>query len=212
MKNGLQILLGFQSSPKVQPVIYNLPEEKLIFLPRDAIKDETSFRAHYSVVETSFGTVFYRHFGSNRINGKISENVTEIEPVCKADADFLHLPAPRSKEENDFWLDLAGPQFKDYRNLWLAITDAETEGTWLNEVGAELQWTNWANFEEDKSAHNYWAIKTPNRGPDGNTQNSAVMALSNDGNRKLAGTWIDVPNSGHWDNHIICTYVIYHDK
>lgn len=110
MKNGLQILLGFQSSPKVQPVIYNLPEEKLIFLPRDAIKDETSFRAHYSVVETSFGTVFYRHFGSNRINGKISENVTEIEPVCKADADFLHLPAPRSKEENDFWLDLAGPQ------------------------------------------------------------------------------------------------------
>merc|ERR1719447_2359138 len=74
---------------------------------------------------------FYRHFGSNRINGKISENVTAIKPVCEADADFLHLPAPRSKEENDFWLNLAGPQFKDYRNLWLAITDAETEGTWL---------------------------------------------------------------------------------
>lgn len=109
-KNGLKILLGFQSSPKVQPVLYNLPEEKLNLLPQNAIKDETSFRAHYSVVETSFGTVFYRHFGSNRINGKISENVTEIEPVCKADADFLHLPAPRSKEENDFWLDLAGPQ------------------------------------------------------------------------------------------------------
>ena len=109
-KNGLKILLGLQSSPKVQPELYNLPEEKLTLLPRNAIKDETSFRAHYLVVETSFGTVFYRHFGSNRINGKISENVTEIEPVCKADADFLHLPAPRSKEENDFWLDLAGPQ------------------------------------------------------------------------------------------------------
>ena len=40
----------------------------------------------------------------------MSENVTEIIPVCKEDADFLHLPAPRSKEENDFWLDLAGPQ------------------------------------------------------------------------------------------------------
>ena len=89
---------------------YNLPEEKLNLLPRNAIKDEASFRADYSVVDTSFGTVFYRHFGSNRINGKISEDVTEIKPVCKADADFLHLPAPRSKEENDFWLDLAGPQ------------------------------------------------------------------------------------------------------
>jgi len=103
-------LSGFQSSPKMQPVIYNLLEEKLNLLPRNAIKNEASFRAHYSVIETSFGTVFYRHFGSNRINGKISENVTEIKPVCEADADFLHLPAPRSKEENDFWLNLAGPQ------------------------------------------------------------------------------------------------------
>ena len=110
LKNDLKILLGFQSSPKVQPVIYNLPEEKLNLLPRNAINDEASFRAHYSVVDTSFGTVFYRHFGSNRINEKISENVAAIKPVCKADADFLHLPAPRSKEENDFWLNLAGPQ------------------------------------------------------------------------------------------------------
>ena len=94
----------------MQPLVYNLPEEELNLLPRKAIKDEVFFRAHYSVVDTSFGTVFYRHFGSNRINGKISENVTEIIPVCKEDADFLHLPAPRSKEENDFWVYLAGPQ------------------------------------------------------------------------------------------------------
>ena len=110
LKMIYKILLGFQLSPKVQPVIYNLPEEKFNLLPRNAIKDEVSFRAHYSVVDASFGTVFYRHFGSNRINGKISENVTEIIPVCKEDADFLNLPAPRSEEENEFWLDLAGPQ------------------------------------------------------------------------------------------------------
>ena len=34
------------------------------------------------------------------------------------------------------------------------------------------------------------------------------MALSNDGNRKLAGTWLDVPDSAHWDNHVICTYFL----
>ena len=92
------------------PEIYILPEEKLDLLPRNQIKDEASFRAQYSVVDASFGTVFYRHYGSNRINGKVSSNVTEIKPVCEEDADFLHLPAPRNQEENDFWLDVAGPQ------------------------------------------------------------------------------------------------------
>ena len=112
----VKIILGFQLSPKLQLGAYTLPEEKLNLLQRNAIKDEASFKAHYSVVDTSFGTVFYRHFGSNRINGKISEDVTEIKPVCKTDADFLHLPAPKSKEENDFWLDLAGPQVNSIKN------------------------------------------------------------------------------------------------
>ena len=114
-----KLLLGLEPSPKQQPEIYNLPDEKFNLLPRNAIKDETSFRAQYSVVEASFGTVFYRHYGSNRINEKISENVTEIRPVCEEDADFLHLPAPRSKEENDFWLDLAGPQVSSVKTRYI---------------------------------------------------------------------------------------------
>ena len=81
--------------------------------------------------------------------------------------------------------------------------------TWLNEVGSEITWSNWANFDEDKTAHNSRAIKTPTRGPDGVNQNSVVMSLSNDGNRKLAGTWLDVPDNANWDNQVICTYVIY---
>ena len=113
----------------MQPLVYNLPEEELNLLPRKAIKDEVSFRAHYSVVDTSFGTVFYRHFGSNRINGKISEDVTEIKPVCKTDADFLHLPAPRSKDENDFWLDLTGPQVNsnlDLKTVFICLFSSKT--------------------------------------------------------------------------------------
>ena len=113
----------------MQLEVYNLPEENLNLLPRYQIKDEESFRAHYSVVDTSFGTVFYRHFGSNRINGKIAENVTEIKPVCKADAGFLHLPAPRSKEENDFWLYLAGPQVNsnfDLNTVFMFLFSSKT--------------------------------------------------------------------------------------
>ena len=87
-----------------------MPEEKLDLLPRNQIKDEVSFRAQYSVIDAPFGTVFYRHYGSNRISEKVSSNVTETKPLCEGDADFLHLPAPRNKDENDFWLDLAGPQ------------------------------------------------------------------------------------------------------
>ena len=94
----------------MEPEVYILPEEKLDLLHRNQIKDEVSFRAQYSVIDASFGTVFYRHYGSNRISERVSSNVTEIKPLCEEDANFLHLPAPRNKEENDFWLDLAGPQ------------------------------------------------------------------------------------------------------
>ena len=102
--------LGLAVLPKTQPLIYNLPEEKFNLLPRNQIKNEKLFRAQYSAIDSSFGTVFYRNYGGNRGNQKVSSNVTEARSLCEEDADFLHLPVPRNQQENDFWLQLAGPQ------------------------------------------------------------------------------------------------------
>ena len=78
----------------MEPEIYILPDEKLDLLPRNQIMDEASLRAQYSVVDASSGTVFDRHFGSNRISGKVSSNVTEIKPLCEEEADFLYTFRP----------------------------------------------------------------------------------------------------------------------
>lgn len=90
--------------------------------------------AGYTVKDTSFGRVYYKiHDGLH--------NIGEARDLCSADASFVHLPIPKSKDENKFYYNLVGQQTAF--DMWLGISDEVNEGVWLGDDGKPVTWFNW---------------------------------------------------------------------
>ena len=97
----------------------------------------------YTSEDTAWGTVYYKiHEGLHNIN--------DARALCAADADFVHLPIPSNRFENDFFFNLVGAQ-KDY-DAWLGISDEVTEGVWMGDNGVEQTWFNWNRGEPNNYA------------------------------------------------------------
>ena len=93
----------------------------------------------YESTDTAWGTVYYKiHDGLHNIN--------EARALCAADADFLHLPIPTNSYENDFFFNLVGGA-QSGKDLWLGISDEQSEGVWLGDNGVEQSWFNWRKGE-----------------------------------------------------------------
>ena len=142
------------------------------------------------VLFTILGTVYYKiHDGLH--------NIGEARGICAADAPFVHLPIPKSKEQNDFYFNLVGTNAKVY-DMWLGISDEVEENVWIGDDGSTIEYFNWRNNE-------------PNNFKGG--EHWLEMDLTND---KHAGTWND------WffaadknerlnytnENLVICTFIL----
>lgn len=88
------------------------------------------------------------------------------------------LAQPTNLADNTLFADLVG--YNRGYDLWLAISDVETEGTWLNmNDGSEIEWTNWRGNEP-----NNWRGK----------EHYAAMVLTRDNAR---GLWYDHYSHNH---------------
>jgi len=88
------------------------------------------------------------------------------------------LAQPTNLADNTLFADLVG--YNRGYDLWLAISDVETEGTWLNmNDGSEIEWTNWRENEP-----NNWRGK----------EHYAAMVLTRDNAR---GLWYDHYSHNH---------------
>ena len=66
--------------------------------------------ADFIYIEKEWGSLFYKHFGKNtRIKAK---------ELCAQEGNEVHLPIPRSNEENEFYRVYFGE-----KNVWLGIID-----------------------------------------------------------------------------------------
>ena len=100
--------------------------------------------AGYTHQRTSFGDIFYKHYGSM--------SRTEGAELCAS--ENATLPIPQSAEENAFYAIWGG-----YR--WLGISDSEHEGVWMGDDGFAIEWFNWNRGEpnNDKGVEHGVEIK-----------------------------------------------------
>ena len=73
----------------------------------------------YVCVEASFGVVVYKGVAMNM-------HATAAHDWCQADGANVHLPTPRSQEENDLYNSVFASLNENA--FWLGINDAESEG------------------------------------------------------------------------------------
>ena len=93
----------------------------------------------YQIQDTNFGRVYYKiHDGLH--------NIWEARALCKADGSYVHLPIPKSLEQNSFYYNLVGRQSS--WDLWLGISDELQEGIWIADDGSgPITYTNWNRGE-----------------------------------------------------------------
>ena len=141
----------------------------------------------YLIQDTNFGRVYYKiHDGLH--------NIWQARDLCKADSSYVHLPIPKSPEQNTFYFNLVGRQSS--WDLWLGISDELQEGVWIaDDDGSQIRYSNWNMGEPN----NYF----------GGTEHWGEMDLLTGGwNDALAAIdpkeRVDTTN----DNKVICTFVV----
>ena len=89
----------------------------------------------YQIQDTNFGRVYYKiHDGLH--------NIWEARALCKADSSYVHLPIPKSDEQNTFYYNLVGSQSS--WDLWLGISDELNESVWIADDGSgPITYANW---------------------------------------------------------------------
>ena len=103
--------------------------------------------ADYTYERTSFGDIFYKHYGSM--------SRTEGAELCASENAFL--PIPRSAEENAFYANWGG-----YR--WLRVSDSEHEGVWMGDDGFAIEWFKWNKGEPNNDKGVEHGVETYNHG------------------------------------------------
>ena len=101
-----------------------------------------SIPADYIKEKTSFGYVFYKI-----LEGKW--NLKSARERCALDSYLLHLPIPRTPEENDFYEKIV--QSLD-TIVWLGIT--KTNSTFfIGDDGSKIDWFNWFSGTSHRRTH-----------------------------------------------------------
>ena len=101
----------------------------------------------YTYERTTFGDVFYKHYGSM--------SRTEGAQLCASENSFL--PIPRSAAENAFYANWGG-----YR--WLGVSDEESEGYWMGDDGFPIEWFKWNKGEPNNDNGVEHGVETYNHG------------------------------------------------
>ena len=148
--------------------------------------------AGYEWHDTDFGVIYTKVYDD-------FYTADEARALCTADADFLHLPIPTSQRMNTWYFNFIGT--RSDRDVWLGINDSAQEGTFVDDLGNELSYTNWYRGE-------------PNDNLSG--EDNVEMILS--GRRSENKHWNDqsdnasTQNRGNWNwknnNMAVCTVVI----
>ena len=144
----------------------------------------------YRIQDTNFGRVYYKiHDGLH--------NIFEARALCKADSSYVHLPIPKSHEQNEFYFNLVGRQSN--WDLWLGISDELQEGVWIgdwSEYWSPINYTNWNEGE-------------PNS--DGGSEHWCEMDLLTAGWNDFGSEAVSYPierlNISN-ENKVICTFVV----
>lgn len=92
--------------------------------------------------EQPWGRFFWRR-GGRGVDWQTAKNTCEQEGAA--------LPVPRDHSQNMFfYLNACGPAFSTeptgngcYGLIWLGINDEETEGTYVDNEGIPITWSNW---------------------------------------------------------------------
>ena len=103
----------------------------------------------YQIQDTNFGRVYYKiHDGLH--------NIWEARALCKADSSYVHLPIPKSDEQNTFYYNLVGSQSS--WDLWLGISDELNESVWIADDGSgPITYANWMPGEPSNHFHSeHW--------------------------------------------------------
>ena len=84
--------------------------------------------ANYIYSEQSWGRIFYAIPG-------IGLDWNNAKSYCEADGAVL--PIPRDSAQNNFIF------HNVYGRVWTGINDVETEGSYVDNAGEPITWTNW---------------------------------------------------------------------
>ena len=104
----------------------------------------------YDCLDTDFGIVVIKAYTTKHGH-------RDAKRLCSADASYLHLPAPTSEAQNQWYLKYAKSLGLD--NYWLGITDKDRGGKWLNNEGDPQTYFDWATGQpDDTRANKYKAV------------------------------------------------------
>ena len=109
-------------------------------------------------------------------------HATAAHDWCQADGANVHLPIPRSQEENDLYNSVFASLNENA--FWLGINDADSEGQWKTFQGDTQTYFDWGSSE-----------------PAGTTATWDYVYSS-----KITGKWHNIYDAT--DATAICTYII----
>ena len=94
----------------------------------------------YDCLDTDFGVVLVKAYTKEHKH-------RDAKRLCSREASYLHLPAPTSEAQNQWYLEYAkSVGLEDY---WLGITDKDREGEWMNDRGDPQTYFDWAQGQPD---------------------------------------------------------------